>query len=63
MQPSVVSSTGGLVNTIIEGKTGFHMGRFSVKVCMNQYMCNLTSILFMDTLIYLSALLSSSVKR
>jgi granule-bound starch synthase len=29
--PSVVSSTGGLVNTIIEGKTGFHMGRFSVK--------------------------------
>ncbi|XP_078162198.1 granule-bound starch synthase 1, chloroplastic/amyloplastic-like [Carex rostrata] len=29
--PAVVSSTGGLVNTIIEGKTGFHMGRFSVK--------------------------------
>lgn len=29
--PAVVSSTGGLVNTIIEGKTGFHMGRFSVE--------------------------------
>ncbi|XP_078162199.1 granule-bound starch synthase 1, chloroplastic/amyloplastic-like isoform X1 [Carex rostrata] len=29
--PVVVSSTGGLVDTIVEGRTGFHMGRFSAK--------------------------------
>lgn len=28
--PCVCASTGGLVDTIIEGKTGFHMGRLSV---------------------------------
>ncbi|RLN13601.1 granule-bound starch synthase precursor [Panicum miliaceum] len=28
--PCVCASTGGLVDTVIEGKTGFHMGRLSV---------------------------------
>ena len=32
LQPCACASTGGLVDTIIEGKTGFHMGRLSVDV-------------------------------
>ena len=32
LQPCVCASTGGLVDTVIEGKTGFHMGRLSVDV-------------------------------
>lgn len=60
MQPVVVSSTGGLVDTIVEGKTGFHMGRFSAKVCMIQHMLILSSIIFAGTLINLSAMFFSS---
>jgi len=32
LQPCACASTGGLVDTVIEGKTGFHMGRLSVDV-------------------------------
>lgn len=32
--PFACASTGGLVDTVIEGKTGFHMGRLSVDVSM-----------------------------
>jgi granule-bound starch synthase len=34
LQPCACASTGGLVDTIIEGKTGFHMGRLSVDVSL-----------------------------
>lgn len=34
MQVVICSSTGGLVNTVVEGVTGFHMGAFNVEVCI-----------------------------
>jgi hypothetical protein len=39
LQPCVCASTGGLVDTVIEGKTGFHMGRLSVDVRLFFYLC------------------------
>jgi glycogen synthase len=32
LQVCIVSSTGGLVDTVKEGYTGFHMGAFNVEV-------------------------------
>ena len=37
LQPCACASTGGLVDTVIEGKTGFHMGRLSVDVSLYIY--------------------------
>ena len=34
-QIPICASTGGLVDTVKEGYTGFHMGAFSVEVCHN----------------------------
>jgi hypothetical protein len=41
------------VDTITEGKTGFHMGRFSAKVCTIQYMLKRSTNLFTGILINL----------
>lgn len=32
-QIPICASTGGLVDTVKEGYTGFHMGAFNVEVC------------------------------
>lgn len=37
-QVPICASTGGLVDTVKEGYTGFHMGAFNVEVCPT-YIC------------------------
>lgn len=44
--PSMCASTGGLVNTIVDGVTGFHMGAFHVDVmsAVNSFKVNLSLV-------------------
>lgn len=37
MQVPIVASTGGLVNTVLEGYTGFQMGAFNVEVILRSF--------------------------
>lgn len=37
-QVPICASTGGLVDTVKGGYTGFHMGAFSVEVCKSSYL-------------------------